>query len=158
MKFELSHNKRNITDNDLLDDMRRVANEKKESILKQATYKDSGVYGVTTVIRRFGSWNKAVETAGLDKTVDRNISNEELFEALYELWVRIGGQPNYSDVQKPNCHYHVTTYERRFGSWRAALEGFVSYMNEKDTPSPPAKDAKAAITVIRLCMQRYFIN
>ena len=57
MKFELSHNKRNITDNDLLDDMRRVANEKKESILKQATYKDSGVYGVTTIIRRFGSWN-----------------------------------------------------------------------------------------------------
>ena len=89
--------------------------------------------------------NKAVETAGLDKTFVKNISNEDLFEALYELWVRIGGQPNYSDVQKPNCNYHITTYERRFGSWRAALEAFVSYMNEKDTPSPPPKNSKAVI-------------
>lgn len=52
--------------------------------------------------------------------------------------MRIGRQPSYADVHKPNCRYHVATYERRFGSWRAALEAFVSYVNERE---PLAQDA-----------------
>lgn len=39
-------------------------------------------------------------------------------------------QPSYSDVSQPNCKFHVTTYERRFGSWRSALEAFVNYTDK----------------------------
>ena len=136
MEFELSHDRRNITNEDLLMDLRRVAFEHSEQLLKQRTYKEFGKYGVTTVIRRFGSWNSAVEAAGLKKTVERNIPDQELFLALYELWVRLGRQPTYSEVQKPPCRYVVTTYERRFGSWRKALDAFVRYMNAEDRGVP----------------------
>lgn len=132
MRFELGHDKRNISDDDLLSDLRRVASESVTRQVKQRTYKDHGKYGVTTVIRRFGSWNAAVAEAGLKATVQRNIPDEKLFSALYELWVALGRQPSYSEVQKPACRFHVATYERRFGSWRRALESFVSFANSED--------------------------
>lgn len=132
MRFELNHDRRNISDDDLLSDLRRVASEQSEQQVKQRTYKECGKYGVTTVIRRFGSWNAAVEAAGLETTVQRNVSDEKLFSALYDLWVGLGRQPSYSEVQKPACSFHVATYERRFGSWRLALEAFVKYANSEE--------------------------
>lgn len=143
MRFELSHDRRNISDDDLLSDLRRVASEQSELQVKQRTYKDHGKYGITTVIRRFGSWNTAVEAAGLETTVARNIPDEKLFSALYDLWVALGRQPSYSEVQKPACQFHVATYERRFGSWRQALEAFVSYANSEDMALPIAEPAGA---------------
>lgn len=137
MRFELNHDKRNISDDDLLSDLRRVASEQSEQQVKQRTYKECGKYGVTTVIRRFGSWNAAVEAAGLETTVERNIPDDKLFSALYDLWVALGRQPSYSEIQSPACPFHVTTYERRFGSWRQALEAFVSYANSEDMTPPP---------------------
>lgn len=136
MRFELSHDKRNISDDDLLSDLRRVASQQSEQQVKQRTYKDHGRYGVTTIIRRFGSWNAAVEAAGLETTVERNIPDKKLFSALYDLWISLGRQPNYSEVQKPACQFHAATYERRFGSWRQALEAFVSYANSEDRVPP----------------------
>ena len=141
MQFELNHDRRNISDDDLLSDLRRVASERSEQQVKQRTYKNHGKYGVTTIIRRFGSWNAAVGAAGLEATVERNISNEKLFSALYDLWVAIGRQPSYSEVQKPMCQFHVATYERRFGSWRQALEGFVSYANSEQMATPMVVEA-----------------
>lgn len=136
MEFELSHDRRNISNEDLLSDLQRVAREQSERGLKERTYKESGKYGVTTVIRRFGSWNAAVEKAGLEKSVERIIPDQELFVALYELWVKLGRQPSYSDVQRPNCRYSAKPYEQRFGSWRGALEAFVEYINSEDVGAP----------------------
>ncbi len=127
MQFVLSHDRRAITDEDILADLRRVAADQAESNLKQRTYKEHGRYGVTTAIRRFSSWNEAVLAAGLSPTVERNIPHESLFEALFSLWAALGRQPNYSEVQAPRCKFSVTTFERRFGSWRGALESFVEY-------------------------------
>lgn len=132
MRFELSHDRRNISDDDLLSDLRRVVSVDLQQRVKQRTYKDHRKYGVTTIIRRFGSWNAAVKAAGLTTTVERKISDEKLFSALYSLWVALGRQPSYSAVQKPACRFHATTYERRFGSWRHALEAFVSYASSED--------------------------
>lgn len=140
MKFELNYDRRNISDDDLLSDLRRVASEQSEQQVRQRTYKDYGKYGVTTVIRRFGTWNAAVETAGLEISVERNIPDEKLFSSLYDLWAILGRQPSYSEVQKPTCQFHVATYERRFGSWRQALEAFVSYANSEDMTAPVASE------------------
>ena len=143
MHFELGHDRRSISDEDLLSDLRRVASEQTEEQVKQRTYKTHGKYGVTTIIRRFGSWNAAVQAAGLETTVERNIPDEKLFSALYDLWVSLGRQPSYSEVQKPACLFHVTTFERRFGSWRQALEAFVSYANSEEMAPPVATTISA---------------
>jgi len=147
MQFELSHDRLGITDKDLLMDLQYVARERSERCLRQRTYKEFGRFGVTTVIRRFGSWNVAVEMAGLEKSVERNIPDQELFLALYELWAKLGRQPSYSEVQKPNCRYSAKPYEQRFGSWRGALEAFVEYANSEDITAPNhrATDSKSPL-------------
>lgn len=145
MPFDLSHDRRNISDDDLLSDLRRVASEQSEQQVKQRTYKTHGKYGVTTVIRRFGSWNSAVDAAGLETSVERNVSDETLFSSLYGLWVALARQPSYSEVRKPACQFHVTTYERRFGSWRQALEAFVSYANSEDMGAPVVSEMAGAV-------------
>ena len=136
MKFELNHDKRSIQDDDLLSDLRHVASKQPYQRMKQRDYKTFGEYGVTTVIRRFGSWNTAMKAAGLEVTVERNVSDDKLFSALYDLWVTLGRQPSYSEVQSPVCPFHISTYERRFSSWRQALEAFVSYANSEEMIPP----------------------
>lgn len=148
MRFELGHDKRNISDDDLLSDLRRVATDQSDNQLSQRNYKTHGKYGINTIIRRFGSWNAAISASGLEIIVDRNISTEKLFSALYDLWITLGRQPNYSEVRKPACIFHVATFERRFGSWRQALEAFVSWANSEDLapPDPPLLNKKSRST------------
>jgi len=145
MRFELDHDRRNISNQDLLSDLSRVAESKSQRQLKQRTYKEFGKFGVTTVIRRFGSWNAAIEAAGLEVVVERNIPDSALFQALYDLWVSLGRQPTYAEAQGPASRFNVSTYERRFGSWRRALESFVEYANTRDLPAivPASIDARS---------------
>lgn len=132
MRFELSHDRRNISDEDILADMRRVAALIGSDVLRERDYRDQAKYGVNTAIRRFGSWSAAIERSGLKKSYERQITEVQLFENLLEVWTALGRQPSYSDLQKPRSRFHVATYERRFKSWRSALEAFVNWANTAD--------------------------
>lgn len=133
MKFELDDYHRGVTDDELIADLKSVASHLKKAAISRADNDQHGKYGTTTHIRRFGSWFNALEKAGLEKTrTPMNVPEEVLFENLEELWVKLGRQPRYSEVQKPLSKYHVGTYENRFGTWRKALERFVSYVNSEE--------------------------
>jgi len=136
MKFELEEYHRGVTDEELLAELRRVALELNKTAISRADNDERGKYGTTTYIRRFGSWFKALEKAGLEKTrTPMNLSEEELFQNLEEIWIKLGKQPRYAEIQKPLSKYHVGTYENRFGTWRKALERFVTYINSEETAS-----------------------
>jgi hypothetical protein len=136
MKFELEEYHRGVTDGELISDLKRVAAELNKNSITRDDYKDCGKYGVTTYIRRFGSWFSALEKAGLEKTrTPMNLPEEGLFENLEEIWTKLGRQPRYAEVQKPLSKYSVGTYENRFGTWRKALEAFVSYVNNEEYAS-----------------------
>jgi hypothetical protein len=132
MKFELDTYNRGIRDQELLADLRRVASELGKTSVKRSDNDERGKYGTTTHIRRFGSWFKALEKAGLEKTrTQMNLPEEELYKNLEEIWIKLGRQPRYNEVQKPISKFHVGTYENRFGTWRKALQKFVDYMNNE---------------------------
>jgi len=136
MKFELEEYHRGVTDEELLADLQRVASDLNKTAITRDDYGPRGKYGITTYIRRFGSWFNALGKAGLEKTrTPMNLSEEELFQNLEEIWIKLGRQPRYAEVQKPFSRYHVGTYENRFGTWRKALEGFVSYINSEEIAS-----------------------
>ncbi len=136
MKFELEEYHRGITNEELVAELKRIALKLNKVALKRSDNDEQGKYGTTTYIRRFGSWFKALEKAGLEKTrTPMNLPEEELFENLEEIWVRLGRQPRYAEVRKPLSKYHVGTYENRFGTYRKALEKFVSYVNKEESVS-----------------------
>lgn len=136
MKFELEEYHRGITNEELVAELKRIALKLNKVVLKRSDNDEHGKYGTTTYIRRFGSWFKALEKSGLEKSrTPMNLPEEELFRNLEEIWVRLGRQPRYAEVQKPLSKYHVGTYENRFGTYRKALEKFVSYVNKEESVS-----------------------
>lgn len=78
------------------------------------------------------SWNKALEAAGIGVTKNNKLSNEDLFRNLQEVWIKLGRQPRYSEIQKPLSKYSSGTYEQRFGTFNKALEAFVKYINNEE--------------------------
>ena len=136
MKFELEEYHRGIKNEELIADLQRVASELNKSAVSRADYDEKGKFGTTTHIRRFGSWFKALEKAGLQKTrTPMNLPEEELYKNLEELWITLSRQPHYREVQKPLSKYHVGTYENHFGTWRKSLEKFVVYINNEENKS-----------------------
>lgn len=48
------------------------------------------------------------------------------------MWTKLERQPKYAEMVKPLSIYCAGTYERRFGTWRKALETFVEYVNSEN--------------------------
>ncbi len=136
MKFELKDYHQNITDEELIADLKRVAIELKQNYVTAKQQDTFGKYYSSTLVRRFGSWLKAQEKAGLQKTkqqANNKINEEDLFNNLEEVWVKLGRQPRFSEMTQQNSKYSGFAYRRRFGSWLKALKVFVALINkEKD--------------------------
>ena len=148
MKFELDNYNRNTPDETLIADLKRVANDLGKSPTIDE-YNERGTYHATTITRRFGNWFKALEIAGLEKTRSPlNISEEELFKNIEEVWLKLGRQPRYQEIQKPLSKYSAGTYDNRFGSFRKALEAFVVYMNAEEAVSSEEGIKKLSIEPI----------
>lgn len=130
MKFELRKTARGLSDDELLEDLRRVARKLGRDTVTISEYTEHGLGHATTIQRRFRSWFKALEDAGLKPSRSRiGISDEELFENLRAVWMSLGRQPSYGEIKTPLSLYSAGTYEKRFGSWSQALERFVEWVS-----------------------------
>lgn len=121
-----------VSDDDLLKDLRDTALKLGKETIGLRDYRHHGKFDDTTISRRFGSWNKALHSAGLQITNTINISDEQLFENLLVLWQYLGRQPRRSELAQSPSTISQTPYSRRFGSWSSALEAFVNFANESD--------------------------
>lgn len=118
-----------ISDNDLLYDMRLVAERLNTECISTKDYNDYGKYSVQTILSRFTMWSNALEKANLEKTDFKIISDEDLFDEIEKMWILKGKQPTTTDVKKGLSKFSLNTYIRRFGGWRKALEVFIEYIN-----------------------------
>ena len=129
MKFELNDYHRNVSDSELIDDLRSVAVILNKNTVTLDDYNEYGRFHATTLTRRFGSWFTCLDLAGLAPSRPKiGISDEELFEEIENVWIRLGRQPTYAQM-RDMTRYSMGTYENRFGGWRKALVAFVDYIN-----------------------------
>ena len=142
MQFELKEYHRNIPKEDLIADLQRVASENGLSSVSQKLYGQLGKYTHKVFYSNFGSWNNALVVAGLEISSKHNISNEELFENIENVWISLGRQPTYSEMNSNISKFSTKPYECRFGSWRKALIAFIEYINASPTASTDAKPSK----------------
>ena len=195
MEFVLKRNSRDITNEELLNDMKRVASQLNQNFLSRAEYKEYGQFPLSTIryrfkswinacemcgfemhpqyrekvsdeevlsdmisvarqlgkqnlkideysqygkhdaAKHFGSWNNALRKAGLDITLNRDITKEDLFNDLEAVWIKLGRQPTSTEIKAGVSKYGLTTYIRWFGRWSNALKEFVEYINNvEDEP------------------------
>lgn len=141
MKFQLETYHRNVSDEDLIQDVKQVANKTGRHTVTIAAYEQYGKYHPSTLQRRFRSWFNVLQIAGLQESRSRlNISDEELFDNIKDVWIALERQPKYSEFKTPLSKYSSGTYENRFGSWRKALEAFVNYINNDNPKEAQSKD------------------
>jgi hypothetical protein len=127
-----------VKNEELLSDLSRVAETVGSATVPQKLYGKLGTYDYSTLIRRFGSWNKALLAAGLSLSNRVDIPDDELFENLFRLWEHYGRQPRRRELAQMPSTISQTPYNRRFGSWTSALEAFVEYANAAELESSDA--------------------
>ena len=142
MEYILVEHHRNVSDEELIKDLKEVTLKLGKDKVTQIEYKTLGKYGVRTFARRFGSWNKSLEKAGLSITTRRNIPEEELFQNIADLWQHFGRQPKFHEVKQPLSKFSVSPYARRYGSWYNALRAFIAAMNGDITDTKQANSEK----------------
>lgn len=125
----MEYGEKAIKDEVLLADLVRVATELNNPKISISDYEKYGKYTAVTMNVRFGSWNKAKQKANLEIISVKNTTTEEFFQNLIEVWTLLGRQPKYGEVISPTSKFHASTYARKFGSWRGALEAFIEYVN-----------------------------
>lgn len=130
MKYQLKDFNRNVPDQDLLNDLKAVAEKLELDKITSRQYDSSGgKYTSGTMGVRFGSWNKALERAGLNTVMKHNPTDEELFKNMEEVWIKLGRQPVFRDMKKPFSKFSALPYRTKFGTFRNALAAFVNYIN-----------------------------
>lgn len=145
MKFELNEYHRNVPDQELIADLKKVAKELRKDAITMDEYDERGKYCSETLRKKFKGWFNVLEKAGLQKTKNLNIPVEELFQNLEDVWGKMGRQPNYAEMHAPLSKFSSRTYQKRFGTWRKALERFVKYVNDEQKVS-----SEQAIKVLKV--------
>lgn len=118
-----------FSDEDVKMDLKRVINITGTETLTAREYNVHGKYYSTTLIKRYGTWNNVLELAGMKANLNRNFSDEQMFEEIERIWIVLGRQPTTTDIKKGISKYSLNSYSRRFGGWRNALQAFVDYIN-----------------------------
>lgn len=119
-----------ITNEDLLNNIKYVANYLSKETITTSEYKELGVYSISIILDRFGSWEETLRKAGLQDTgFIKRIDTDELLKEIERLWILLGRQPTTSDIKNGNSKYSLNSFTRRFGGWRNALKEFIEYVN-----------------------------
>jgi len=117
--------KKLYSDDELLNRLQKFAEELGRPP-SQSEMDDSGPHASKTYGNRFGSWNDALEAAGLQTgTNDPNgrppTSEEDLLADLKSVADIVGETPSEREYSNYG-EYSVKTYCKRFGGWNSALQ------------------------------------
>ena len=93
---------------------------------------DKNMPSIIPYVDRFGSFNKALELAGLQPNSGR-YTDEELLKMLKDMAERDGRVPTTKNIHANDNMPSVTTYVNRFGSFNKALELAGLPVNRKRT-------------------------
>jgi hypothetical protein len=149
--FKIKLRQRNIPEESLLSDLKRVAEQLQVPTITASEYTAHGQYGVNTFLRRYKKWNIALQQAGLEAPNRQNIPESELFENIANTWTALGRQPTGKDMEKANgvSTFSLGTYEKRFSSWNNALLAFQTYINNEGATAPPPSRSKQPVSLKR---------
>ena len=131
-EFRVRLRRRDISEAELLEDLRRCASEFSRDTLTAEEYAEKGNFGVNTFLRRFKQWNLALQKAGLKAPNRQHVPDAELFENIANVWTSLGRQPFGRELEKANglSDFSPGTYEKRFGSWNKALLAFEAFIGQ----------------------------
>ncbi len=130
---------RGLSDDDLLTELRRVAQVLDRSDLTIDDINNYSVVGKGIFRKRFGTTRIAMVRAGLTvRPQNRRYTDDECFENLFEIWRHYGRRPSFSEINRSPSKVGGEAYIRRFSTWMKAQAAFVERVNAEpdSTPGP----------------------
>lgn len=126
MRFILNEWKKQLTDEEILDNIRETAETLGNDYISISTYKSHGKYSQTAIQAHFGTWKNALLKAGLRNERSSNelklISDEDYFSDLRRVAAILClDTVPYSEYKKYG-QYSAEYIFKRFGKWSAVLE------------------------------------
>ncbi len=114
---------------DIIAELRRVAEKLQTSNLSGTQFAKHGRISITTVRNNFGTWNKAIESAGLNATLpgpspdshQRKFSDDELLQEIIGLTKELGKEPSATEMAASGRHSQ-TLYRKRWGTFAKARQ------------------------------------
>ena len=129
MEFKYKDLHKQVTNDELIDDLKNTAFKLKIDTLSMKEYSKYGTYNPSTIIRRFGTWNNGLALANLG-TRNKFYDDDEFLKNIETVWVKIGKQPTRRDMDnKELSNISSNAYLRKYGKWSNALKTFVNYVN-----------------------------
>ncbi len=136
---------KNMTDDDVMKEIQRIATKLgKPNGLRIDEFDQHSDISHSTARKRFGSWRKALEYAGLSAgRLGRRYTDEECFKNLLNVWTYHGRSPKTTEMCRSPSKIGYRAYTYRWGTWIKALEAFVQRTKQDlDTPSHCDKSKK----------------
>ena len=123
MEFILQPDNRNASDEDLINDLKRVATELWKNYISREIYNKYWRYSEGTLRKRFWGWEKSLEKAEMNHIRDYNITKEDLKLEL----MRIAKSLNKDSITREEFDLNkqisnITKIQRLFWSWNNALK------------------------------------
>lgn len=126
----LADGRQTFTDEQLIQELKDVALKLGGAPVTIEVFNRHGRANAETIRRRFGSWWKALEMAGLPiSNLGKRYSEDDYFENLLNVWTHLGRQPSYGEMDQLPSRIPSGAYEARWGTWRKALRAFVDRVN-----------------------------
>lgn len=133
MEFVLNEYHRNVSDEELLADVKRVAKTLDNETLSQKYYKEKGKYGVNTLLRRFGSWLNVLALCGIQPNTyqvaaassgheHQTVDTDELLADIKRVALLLNKKTISTKEYQQHGIYSRDTCFRRFSSWNEALK------------------------------------
>lgn len=138
---------------EIVQEIIRIANQANSGSLTQKDFVQKSSIPLSTLRYHFGSFNKAVEAAGLDPnepgipiTGYQKLTDDELFEEIGNLWKKCGKRPTLSFLNAEG-KFSITPYKKRWGSFDKAVDEYLHLYGEpdvqKDVPENISKFVRA---------------
>jgi hypothetical protein len=160
MPFTFIDTKPTVSDDDMIADLRRVAHEDASETVTVRRYNEYGRFASAAIKSRFGSWNAALNAAGLATPNIHRLADEALWDNLRSVWIHLGRQPRRSEMMAPLSRFTHNPYVRRFGSWLQAMKAFVASAQQEEVgelTEPPMGVLEARSGRTASLRLRYFV-
>ncbi len=130
---------RRLSNEELIGEMQRVHTVVGRTVLTTVDFERHSTITSSVAIRdRFGNWKRALEAAGIPQSemANKNWTDDNCFENLALVWAHFGRSPTYQEMFSPPSTINGKAYETRWGTWRKALQAFVTWANTENENGP----------------------
>lgn len=126
MEFKLAYYKRELSDEEILTDIKETSEKFNQDYVSISFYKKHGKYSQTAIQNHFGTWRNALKLAGLrterKPSELKRISDDEYFIDLRRVAEIIGQNTVPYDEYIKHGKYSAEHIFCRFNKWNNALE------------------------------------